>query len=53
MATLKSPSLFVPDGYDFLIRSVEFTFSQNGAVANLDLVPPQVFSGEPIKEPWL
>lgn len=53
IVTLKSPSLFVPDGYDFLIRSVEFTFSEKGAVANLELVPPQVFSGEPIKEPWL
>lgn len=53
IVTLKSPSLFIPDGYDFLIRSVEFSFSDKGATANLELVPPQVFSGEAIKEPWL
>lgn len=53
IVTLKSPSLFIPDGYDFLVRSVEFSFGQNGAVANLELVPPQTFSGEPIKEPWV
>ena len=53
IVTLKSPSLFVPDGYDFLIRSVEYTFSDKGAVADLELVPPQAFTGEEVKEPWL
>lgn len=53
IVTLKSPSLFIPDGYDFLIQSVEYSFSPKGAVANLELVPPEVFTGEPVKEPWL
>jgi prophage tail gpP-like protein len=53
IVTLKSPSLFIPDGYDFLIRSVEYSFSESGAVANLELVPPETFTGEPLKEPWL
>lgn len=53
IVTLKSPSLFVPDGYNFLIRSVEFSFSEKGATASLELVPPQVYSGEKIMEPWL
>ena len=50
--TLESPSLFVPDGFDFLIRSVEYLFSESGVTANLELVPPQVYSGEAITEPW-
>jgi prophage tail gpP-like protein len=53
IVTLKSPSLFIPDGYDFLIRSVEYSFSEKGAVADLELVPPETFTGEPLKEPWL
>lgn len=53
IVTLKSPSLFTPDGYDFLIQSVEYSFSDKGAVAELSLVPPQAFTGEEIKEPWL
>jgi prophage tail gpP-like protein len=53
IVTLKSASLFIPDGYDFLIRSVEYSFSESGAVANLELVPPETFTGEPLKEPWL
>jgi prophage tail gpP-like protein len=53
IVTLKSPSLFMPDGFNFLIRSVEYSFSSGGAVANLELVPPQAFTGEEITEPWL
>ena len=52
IVTLQSPSLFVPDGFDFLIRSVEYSFGDSGAVASLELVPPQVFTGEDIEEPW-
>jgi prophage tail gpP-like protein len=53
IVTLKSASLFIPDGYDFLIRSVEYSFSENGTVAGLELVPVETFTGEPLKEPWL
>lgn len=52
IVTLQSPSLFVPDGFDFLIRSVEYKFGADGATATLDLVPPQTYSGEAITEPW-
>ena len=52
IVTLQSASLFVPDGFDFLIRSVEYTFADSGAVAQLELVPPQVYTGEEIEEPW-
>ena len=52
IVTIKSQTIFVPDGFDFLIKSVEYTLDGNGSRANLSLVPPQVFTGEPIEEPW-
>lgn len=52
LVTVKSPSLHVPDGFNFLIRSVEFEFQQGGIRSILNLVPPQAFTGEPITEPW-
>lgn len=50
--TVISKSIFVPDGFDFLIRSVEYMFGEDGTTAVLSLVPPQVYTGEPIEEPW-
>lgn len=52
IVTVKSETIFVPDGFDFLIRSVEFVFTDKGTTAALGLVPPQVFTGEKIAEPW-
>ncbi len=48
-----SPTLAVPDGYNFLIRAVEYSFSNDGTTALLSLVPPQAYTGEEIEEPWL
>lgn len=52
IVTVKSPTIFVPDGFDFLIRSVEYIYTDKGTDAILGLVPPQVFTGEKIDEPW-
>jgi prophage tail gpP-like protein len=52
LITIKSKTLYVPDGYDFLIRAVEYHFDEKGTKATLELVPPQVYTGEPIDEPW-
>jgi prophage tail gpP-like protein len=52
LVTLISPSIHVPDGFDFLIRSVEYTFEAGGTSAILNLVPPQVYTGEELIEPW-
>lgn len=51
--TVESPSMYVPDGFQFLIRSVEYIFEPGGKKAILNLVPPQVFTGEELVEPWL
>jgi len=53
IVTVKAPSLHIPDGFDFLIKQVEFVFETGGTRATLQLIPPQAFTGEPIQEPWL
>lgn len=52
LVTVKSKTIYVPDGFDFLIRSVEYEFTEKGTPAVLNLVPPQAFTGELIDEPW-
>jgi prophage tail gpP-like protein len=52
MVTVKSKTIFVPDGFDFLIKSVEYIYESAGTTAVLNLVPPQVYTGEPLEEPW-
>lgn len=52
IVTVKSDSLQIPDGYNFLIRAVDYIFSRDGTPAILSVVPPQVYTGEEIKEPW-
>jgi len=53
LVNIVSPSNNIPEGYIFLIRAVEYTISSEGRLAYLSVVPPQVYTGEPIKEPWL
>lgn len=52
IVTVRSESLYIPDGMNFIIRAVEFRFDVNGRTAELSLVPPEVYTGEIIKEPW-
>lgn len=49
--TVISPTLGVPQGFDFMIRAVEFNLDgQRDAV--LSLVPPQAYSGKDIGDVW-
>lgn len=52
LITVVSPTLFVPNGFTFLIRRVTYNFDNQGTYATLDLTIPQVYTGEPIVEPW-
>jgi len=52
IVTVKSPTLYLDDGYNFLIREVTYDFSASGTTANLSLVPPEAYTGEEIVEPW-
>ena len=50
--TVVSPSIHVPNGFDFLIRSVEFSEKEDEKTAVLNIVPPQVYTKGEIREPW-
>jgi prophage tail gpP-like protein len=50
--TIESKSLHIPNGFTFMIRSVEYIYENGGTSAILNLVPPNVYTGQQIKEPW-
>jgi prophage tail gpP-like protein len=50
--TVVSPSLHVPDGFDFIIRAVELEARENEKSSILNIVPPQVYTKEELVEPW-
>ena len=52
IVTVKSKTLYIEDGYNFLIREVQYDFADSGTTATLHLVPPETFTGEEIVEPW-
>lgn len=52
LVTLISPSIHVPQGFNFLIRSVEFSETDRGKTAVLNIIPPQVYTKEELIEPW-
>lgn len=47
-----SPTLFLPQGFVFLIKSVEYILTEAGRSTKLSLVPPEVFTGEELVDPW-
>lgn len=52
LVTVVSPSTFVPRGFTFLIRQVEYVEENSGKTSTLSLVPPAVYTGERIVLPW-
>lgn len=50
--TVKSKTLRIPDGYKYLIKSVEFEYSNGGNRTTLTLVPPEVYTGGEVTDPW-
>jgi len=52
LISVVSKAIYAPNGFDFLIRSVEYVFDAEGTTATLNLIPPQTYTGEPIVEPW-
>jgi prophage tail gpP-like protein len=53
LVTVVSARMFIPDGFTFLIKSVEYIFEPDGKKSVLNLVPPQVYTGEELEEPWV
>lgn len=50
--TVISKTFSIPDGFNFLIRSVENNLEKSGKTALLTIVPPQVYTGEKLIDPW-
>lgn len=52
LISVVSPTLFVPNGFTFLIRAVQYNLDSTGETATLFLVPPSLYTGESVQEPW-
>ncbi|MEJ2043695.1 MAG: hypothetical protein P8X74_03635 [Reinekea sp.] len=53
LVTEISPTLFNPNGWTYFINRVEFSYDGSaGKMANLELIPKEIFSNEPLHEPW-
>lgn len=52
IVTFKSETCFIPDGFDLYIRGVRYLFSSSGLTAVLSVIPPNVYTKEPIILPW-
>lgn len=52
LVTIKSETMGIENGFTFFINGVEYVQSKNDKKAVLDLIPPQVYSNQPIVEPW-
>jgi len=54
LVSIESPTLFIPNGFTFLIKDVEYNLdSSGGETAALSLVPPALYTGGEIIEPWV
>jgi len=52
LVTIISKTIYIPDGFDMLIRAVDYNYSGSGRSATLHVVPPQVYTSREIIEPW-
>ena len=50
IVTVKSEVISLSEGFNFLIKRVKFNQSTSGNTTQLDLIPPQALSGEPLSE---
>lgn len=53
IVTVQSKALYIPTGYDFLVKQVEFSYEANKIGSKLSLVPPQVYTEDQVEEPWI
>jgi prophage tail gpP-like protein len=52
IVSLISPTLFISVIFGFLVKSVEYILNERGRSTKLNLVPPQVFTGGDLVDPW-
>lgn len=53
IVTVQSKTLYMDKGFNFLIKEVSYNYDADGISASLTLVPPQVYTGEELDEPWI
>jgi prophage tail gpP-like protein len=49
MVHVVSPTAYIPDGIDLLVRSVEYIFETTGCRSTLGLVPKEAYTGEALE----
>jgi prophage tail gpP-like protein len=52
LVTIKSKTMSIPDGFTYFINRVDYSQTSDTKKAILSIIPPQVYTGEPIAEPW-
>lgn len=52
LVTLKSETFYVPDGFTYFIRQVRYILRGTEKTAVLSLIPKEIYTGEPVIEPW-
>jgi prophage tail gpP-like protein len=52
LVRIESPTLYVPNGYTFLLEGVEMSRKNGGRTSKLDFVPPSLYNGEVEDFPW-
>ena len=52
LVTVIAPTMFINDGFEFLVKRVEYTLDSKGRGTVLELVPPTVYTQGEIVEPW-
>lgn len=52
LVTIKSETMSTPDGFTYFINRVDYSQTSDTKKAILSIIPPQVYTGEPIAEPW-
>lgn len=51
--TIKSATMSISNGFNLLIRSLQFDQDPNGYLTTLGVIPPEAYTTEKIEEPWL
>jgi prophage tail gpP-like protein len=52
LVIVQAPSLDINIATKFLVRQIDYEYTTGGETAKLYLVPPEVYTGEPVREPW-
>lgn len=52
LITIKSETMFIPDGFTFIIRQVEYIFEKNNKSAVITIIPPNAYTKNTVVEPW-